>query len=285
MVVAIAHPAYAQPAGPVIECEVIEQAGYHGARYRISNPGGLAVRYRFAAVIDNGGNAWRSDPVAGIIDPGAEAVHEFLPFPEAVAIDRCGTSIAPATAPPPPTPEGIRVEDGPVHAHPVRALGGLVLGSAAAVGLGIGGAYLGMRLECWDGCPAIVGGVFGSLLGGGIGYLAGTTVGVGLAWHHEGGSNPLGAAFGGSLLGGMIGIGFAVTMQDEDRAVIVALAGPLLGATIAVVLTHRHLEDNLAVGALFELRDGELAAGIPIPTHATIDGAAVTTVPLFGGRF
>lgn len=285
-----AQPDAQRPSGPVIECEIIEQAGYASARYRISNPGDAPVGYRFVAVIDNGGNTWSSDPVAGTLDPGGAAVREFRPFPQGVSIERCAVAIRAAPAVSPAEAEPIRFEDvasDVEHGH--RAFGGLILGGLGGVGLAWGGAYLGTRLECWGECTAWFEGFYGSLAGTIGGYVLGATLGVGLAWDHSGASSPYGAAFGGVFLGSLFGVTAALLLRDQgndDAAAGVLLAAPVLGATLVVAVTHQHTRDQgLAIGPLLELRDGEVVAGIPIPMRTTVDGAAVVTVPIAGGQF
>jgi hypothetical protein len=293
-----AQPGAQRPSGPVIECEVIEQASYQSARYRISNPGDAPVDYRFVAVIENNGNTWSSDPVAGTLEPGAEAMREFRPFPQGVAIQGCAAAVGPArvVAPPepqpvipPPQPGSIRFADTASDLlHVQRAFGGLVLGGLGGLGLGLAGAHLGSFLECWGECYGYEDGVVLGLMGGTVGYVLGTTFGVGLAWDHAGASSPYGAAFGGILLGGLTGIGIAILMGeavDPEFTVAVLLASPPIGATVAIALTHRHSSDGLSIGSLLHLRDGELVMGVPVPLRATVDGAAVTTLPLLGGQF
>jgi hypothetical protein len=298
LAVAGADPVHAQPgaqppAGPVIECEVVEQGGYQSARYRLSNPGDAPVDYRFAAVLENNGNTWSSDPVAGTLDAGAETVREFRPFARGVTIDRCAAAISSAAVSPPaplrpPPAHPTWVEEGPRHFHGDRALAGILLGGVGAIGLGLGGGFIGAEIECWDGCPGWFGGMGGAVIGGSIGYLLGSTFGVGLAWDHAGASSPYGAAFYGTLLGALTGIGLALLIGDvvdPEFTVGILLASPPTGATVAIALTHQHPGGGLAIGPLLHLRDGDLTAGIPLPTRTSIDGATITTVPLAGGRF
>lgn len=184
-------------------------------------------------------------------------------------------------------------DDEPGNGHSDHAVGGVMLGTGGAVLFGAIGGGLGWEVHCRIGCAGW--GLPGLLVGGAAGYLLGASAGVGVVWNHEGASNPYGHAFLGALAGGLVGFGLghlihtdaheAEHAYDHPPSIAVTLIGPIVGASLGAYLGHRHPGAEVQIGSLLQLRDGELAAGIPIPVRTTIDGAALTTVPLAAGRF
>lgn len=181
-------------------------------------------------------------------------------------------------------------ETGPSCSHSDNAAGGLFLGALGGAVVGGLGIYVGTKWD-WTGLGDIGSAVFGGMAG----YVTGITVGVGVAWHHDDANIPYAYAFAGAVAGGLAGMAMGDLIHldrhdanhayDHPPSIVVGLLGPIIGSSLAVYLAHRHPASDPQIGTLLELRDGELAIGIPLPARSATADGTVTMVPLVAGRF
>jgi hypothetical protein len=54
---------------------------------------------------------------------------------------------------------------------------------------------------------------------------------------------------------------------------------------LVVHLAHRHRSSEVPIGSLVQLRDGQLAVGVPVPVRTSTDDVAVTMIPVVAGHF
>jgi hypothetical protein len=170
------------------------------------------------------------DSVPAPAVPAPAAAVEPAPAP---AVDPAG---APATAPAP------RFESWTADGEVPPLTGGRLLaeaglGTAFALGGGVGGAFIGASIEVRNGCHQDLCGFAGGLVGGAIGLAVATPVGVYIAGTAGDQTGSLGAAFAGSLAGSVLGIGLAAGLGG-DAGVPMLFAGPVIGSMIGFNLTR-----------------------------------------------
>lgn len=139
-----------------------------------------------------------------------------------------------------------------------------LLGAVGGVALGAGGGLIGEAIGsagCEEGdwfC-----GLGGAIIGVGVGYTLGISLGVYVAGTYGDQDGSYGATLLGSLLGGVAGIAIAAATDDADTPVISALAVsmPLWGAMIGFNRTRRY--DASASTAALTLHGGSWRLGTP----------------------
>lgn len=146
---------------------------------------------------------------------------------------------APAAPPPPPHPSFENwTADGEVPPlNGGRLLAEAGLGTAFALGGGLGGAFIGMSLEVSNGCHNEMCGLGGLVIGGAAGLMFATPVGVYLAGSAGDETGSLGATVGGSVIGSLAGAGLAAGIGG-DAIVPLLVAGPVIGSMVGFNLTR-----------------------------------------------
>jgi hypothetical protein len=298
-----------------VDCEVERVGEFWEARFTIHNPGGAAGTYELVAVVESGGDLWRSRTLRIEVGPRQSEVRVFRPFERDRAVTGCRAEPVGSAGPPGMTP-GPAPADGkddaplasaPLTRVPRRLAGerprapadqtppvtgarfgiGMILGSTAG-GLGlIGGARAGLgigssRCSGW-GCfgYAIVGGWAGLALGSAAGVYV-----VGISGDQTGSlvATLVGTTFG-SLVGVPSGIGLASKSPPLGIAVLVGV--PTLGGILGFNSTRRYRQGVVASPAgLLHLEEGAFTLGAPVLGAADgLDGRVVPTLNLVGGRF
>ena len=152
-----------------------------------------------------------------------------------------------------------------VHDHEERGIGGVGAGALLGGAMVVGTFYLTDALIDEDCGGPCFGTLLVAVLAGQVTYSLGMATGITLVGNHHGGRGSFGWSFAGALLGGGVSLLSAFT-ESPTVFVVAYFAVPALGGAAGYWSTHRDDDDDASsTGALFQLRDGHLDLGVPLP--------------------
>lgn len=139
-------------------------------------------------------------------------------------------------------PEFQREFDDPQHLSPATWAGQSVMGLALGLGLGYAGGQIGANMAtCGE--EEWLCGVSEGILGAGIGYALGTSLGVWGVGKSAGGKGSFTNTLLGTVVGTAFGIGAVISGVADNNAMAIAL---LLGLPNAAALTTYHISQGNA---------------------------------------